>query len=71
VIGRHRVDARGDGSRAVLSLRFSGVLARLFALITRGLNDRYLAMEAKGLKQRSESRRHFNPDPPLGCQDSI
>ena len=56
VVARHWVEARGDGSRATLSLRFSGVFAGLFAHITHGLNDRYLALEAKGLKQRSESR---------------
>ena len=61
VIARHGVEALGEGSRATLSLRFSGVLGGLFAYVTRGLNERYLALEAKGLKQRSESRR---PDPP-------
>jgi carbon monoxide dehydrogenase subunit G len=57
VIARHSVEALGEGSRATLSLRFAGVLAGLLACLTRGLNDRYLALEAKGLKQRSESRR--------------
>jgi uncharacterized membrane protein len=61
VIARHWVEVFGEGSRVTLSLRFAGVLAGLFAYLTRGLNDRYLAMEANGLKQRSESRR---PDPP-------
>ncbi len=57
VIARQRGSKpAAHGSRATLSLRFSGVLAGLFAHITRGLNDRYLALEAKGLKQRSESR---------------
>ena len=37
-----------------LFLRFSGVLAGLLAYLTRGLNNRYLALEAKGLKERSE-----------------
>jgi carbon monoxide dehydrogenase subunit G len=57
VIARHSVEALGEGSRATLSLRFAGVLAGLLAYLTRGLNNRYLALEAKGLKQRSESRR--------------
>lgn len=60
VIARHWVEACGEGSRATLSLRFAGVLAGFFAFVTRGLNDRYLALEAKGLKQRSES---CNPEP--------
>ena len=55
VVARHWVEARGAGSFATLSLRFSGVLAGLFARLTRSLNNRYLALEAKGLKQRSES----------------
>jgi uncharacterized membrane protein len=54
---RHRVEAFGEGSRATLSLRFAGLLAGLFGYLTRGLNERYLALEAKGLKQRSESWR--------------
>jgi uncharacterized membrane protein len=60
VIAQHWVEARGDSCRAMLLLRFSGVLAGLFAYLTRGLNDRYLALEAHGLKQRSESRRRSN-----------
>jgi uncharacterized membrane protein len=55
VIARHWVEARGAGSQATLSLRFAGALARIFAYLTRGLNDRYLALEANGLKLRSES----------------
>jgi hypothetical protein len=55
VIAQHWVEASGTGSRATLSLRFSGVLAPLLALITRALNYRYLALEAKGLKQRCET----------------
>jgi uncharacterized membrane protein len=61
VIARHWVEACGQGSRATLSLRFSGILAGLFGYVTRGLNDRYLAIEAKGLKKRSETCRS---DPP-------
>jgi len=56
VIARHWVEARGAASRATLSLRFTGVLAGLLAWLTRGLNDRYLALEADGLKRRSETR---------------
>ena len=57
VIARHSVEARGEGSCATLSLRYSGALAGLFAYLTRGLNDRYLALEANGLKERSETRQ--------------
>jgi len=54
VIARHGVKPHGEGSLATLFLRFSGVLAGLLAYLTRGLNNRYLALEAKGLKERSE-----------------
>ena len=56
VIARHWVEPWNAGSRATLSLRFEGILAGLFARLTRDLNNRYLALEAKGLKQRSEAR---------------
>ncbi len=44
-----------DKSQATLSLEFAGILGPLVARLTRNLNERYLALEAKGLKQRSES----------------
>ena len=54
VTGRHWVEADGDGSRATLSLQFSGLLGFLVARLTRGLSERYLALEARGLRERSE-----------------
>lgn len=54
VTARHGVVPSGSGSRATLSLQFSGALAPLLARWTRSLNQRYLAIEANGLKQRSE-----------------
>jgi hypothetical protein len=51
---RHSVEDNGRGSRATLSIQFSGFLGPLFASVTRKLNERYLALEAKGLKERSE-----------------
>jgi uncharacterized membrane protein len=56
VIAVHGVAASGTASRATLSLRFEGLLAGLFSRLLRDLNNRYLALEAKGLKQRSEAR---------------
>jgi uncharacterized membrane protein len=55
VVGRHEVEPICAGSKATLSLHFSGFLAPLIARLYRGLNERYLALEANGLKQRSES----------------
>jgi carbon monoxide dehydrogenase subunit G len=54
VVARHAVEAVGRGSRATLSLQFGGVLGGLVARLTRGLNNRYLNLEAAGLKSRSE-----------------
>ena len=55
VRARHYVEPTAQGARATLSLDFSGPLAQIVARLTRGLNERYLALEAKGLKERSES----------------
>jgi hypothetical protein len=54
VTARHSVEAHGPGSRGVLSLRYEGLIAPLFARLTRGITERYLDMEANGLKKRSE-----------------
>jgi hypothetical protein len=55
VIARHFVETSSAGSQATLSLRFSGILAGLLARLLHELNNRYLALEARGLKQRSEA----------------
>jgi uncharacterized protein YndB with AHSA1/START domain len=54
VTARHSVQSTGSGSRATLSLQFAGLLGPMLARLTRDLNDRYLALEAAGLKRRSE-----------------
>ena len=56
VTARHFVVPAGAGARATLSLNFAGLLGPLFGRWTSGINNRYLAMEAAGLKQRSEKR---------------
>lgn len=54
--GRHLVDPVGDGrSRVTLSIAQSGWLGTLVGRAYRSLTDRYLAMEAAGLRARSES----------------
>jgi uncharacterized membrane protein len=58
VTARHSVEAREGGTRATLSVQFLGFLAPLVARFTRDLNERYLALEAKGLKSRSEGLPH-------------
>ena len=54
VVGIHSVEARNKGSHAVLALTFSGALGGVVARLTKTLNERYLALEAQGLKRRSE-----------------
>ena len=54
VTARHEIAPAGSGSRATLSIHYGGVLGGLLARLTAGVNDRYLAMEAEGLKRRSE-----------------
>lgn len=54
VTARHWVEANGGGSRATLSLHYAGLLGPLFARLTRSLSECYLALEARGLKARSE-----------------
>jgi uncharacterized membrane protein len=55
VIAHHSIDGNGDRSKATLSLRYEGFLGRLLARLIRGITNRYLAMEANGLKARSEN----------------
>jgi uncharacterized membrane protein len=56
VVANHWAEPFGDGqrSRVILSVTFSGWLGRMIAWMMRGLNERYLAQEAAGLKRRSE-----------------
>ena len=54
VHAHHSVTPIPGGARATLGLHFQGPLARLLGRMTSAINDRYLAMEAAGLKQRSE-----------------
>ncbi len=58
VVANHWAEPMGDGqrSRVTLSVTFSGWLGRLIARLMRGLNERYLAEEAAGLKRRSEDQ---------------
>src|SRR5581483_2538897 len=51
---RHWSEGTGNASRATLSIQFSGLLGPWFAHLTRNLNDRYLPLEARGLRERSE-----------------
>ena len=54
VIARHSVDAVEDSSRVTLSVEFCGWFGTLIVWMTRGLSNRYLELEAAGLKHRNE-----------------
>jgi hypothetical protein len=70
VTARHSIATVGRISRATLSLRYEGLLGRLLARLTRGITNRYLAMEANGLKKRSENP-YFRHVPGHGDTDVI
>jgi uncharacterized membrane protein len=54
--GRHLIEPRNGGSRATLSVSFSGLFGWFVARIVGGLTERYIRMEAEGLKRWSEDR---------------
>jgi uncharacterized membrane protein len=53
-IGRHAVEPAPGGSRATLSIELTGLLAPIIGRIYRRLTEEYIALEAAGLKKRSE-----------------
>lgn len=50
----HLIEPTSTGSRVTLSVQLGGVLGPLVARATRRMTERYIALEAKGLKHRSE-----------------
>jgi hypothetical protein len=55
VFARHSVEGLDGRSRVTLALEFAGLLGPLFGRMTAGINNRYLKLEAEGLKRRAES----------------
>ena len=55
VHAHHTVEPIAAGTRATLRLSYEGALARLVGRLTRGITNRYLEFEARGLKKRSEA----------------
>lgn len=55
VTGKHYVVAAPGGSRATLGIEIEGLFAAVLAWLTGAITVRYIAMEAAGLKQRSEA----------------
>lgn len=54
VTAHHRIEPAAGGSQVTLSVNYGGPLGTIVAWLTGGLNDRYLDLEATGLKRRSE-----------------
>lgn len=52
VVARHWIEPARDGCRVTLSIRYQGLLGAWLARWVGDLNDRYLALEATGLKAR-------------------
>jgi uncharacterized protein YndB with AHSA1/START domain len=55
VTARHAVEPIARGTRATLAINYDGLVHPLIVWMIGDLNDRYLALEANGLKRRSES----------------
>jgi hypothetical protein len=53
-IASHRIEPIRTGSRVTLTLEYKGMLGGAFGKLTAGITERYMAMEATGLKKRSE-----------------
>ena len=54
-VGSHRVEPRGTGSLATLSLTQAGLIGWLVGTMMLDLTREYVSMEAAGLKKRAES----------------
>jgi hypothetical protein len=56
VFGHHRLEPAGAGTRVHLQVDFTGSLGPLVGRLMGRLNRRFLALEAAGLKRRSEGK---------------
>jgi uncharacterized membrane protein len=55
-VAGHRVDALGDDrARLTLTLDMRGILIPIVALFYKGLTERYMTLEAEGMKRAAES----------------
>jgi uncharacterized membrane protein len=54
VIGTHAVAATEEGARATLAIEIEGPFGGLWERLTRAITEKYVTMEAEGLKLRSE-----------------
>ena len=63
--GTHGVETSGEGSRATLIFRQTGLLAGLIGRVGGRIIRRYVEMEVTGLKRRSETQDGAPPAEPL------
>ena len=55
-VAGHRVDALGEGrARLTLTLDMRGILVALVAVFYKDLTNRYISLEAEGMKRAAES----------------
>ena len=54
-VGTHSVEPTSTGSRATLVLDYHGLFGGLMGAMTSDITERYVTLEANGLKARSES----------------
>ena len=67
ITAAHWIERHPGGSRVTLSLDFQGLLGPVAARLTRSLTQRYVRMEANGLKARSEDQQRAEEiSPPRG-----
>lgn len=60
---QHAVEPAPQGSRATLSLRLEGLFSGPFGRLTGSITERYMGLEAAGLKARSENPTfRINPE---------
>ncbi|HEY4670529.1 MAG TPA: SRPBCC family protein [Gemmatimonadaceae bacterium] len=62
--GRHRVEPISGGSRATLSVTYSGALSGIVTKLLGPTTERFLTLEANGLKKQSESASPPRPTSP-------
>ena len=54
-VGGHYIEASGEGALAISRIDQNGPAGWLIGSLTKGLTNRYLAMESAGLKARAEA----------------